>query len=293
MKKILFAAASVAMLLGVSSCKDTFKSDDYSAFADSLATVNAQMYGANLRNQLPMMEMQYGEKFNRASFEKGLKAGMTLDTADVAYIIGLNQGIQMVGFAYQLAAQGFTVDQAMMAKAAIAAMNDSTLNVNELYVQANALQARMQQIVDERAQKQNAEKAEANLKAGQDYVAELQKKDENVKVTESGLAYTIQEAGDESRVGPGDMASVIYTGKHLNGEVFDSSNGEAIDFDPDHLVPGFTEGLKLIGKGGKATLYIPGNLAYGEMGQPRAGIEPNEMLVFEIEITKIAPKNDL
>jgi len=52
-------------------------------------------------------------------------------------------------------------------------------------------------------------------------------------------------------------------------------------------IPGFDEGLKLIGKGGKITLIIPSALAYGEGGMPQGGITPFSPLCFEVEITDI------
>ncbi len=57
------------------------------------------------------------------------------------------------------------------------------------------------------------------------------------------------------------------------------------------VVPGFGEGLKMLKKGGKATLYIPGKLGYGVNGQPAAGIGPNQMLVFDVEIVDVNPQN--
>ena len=84
-----------------------------------------------------------------------------------------------------------------------------------------------------------------------------------------------------------DFVKVKYVGKLINDTVFDDSKGEAREFPVKGVVPGFAEGLKLLGKGGKATLYIPGKLGYGVQGQPAAGIGPNQMLVFEVEITEI------
>ncbi|MDE6081580.1 MAG: FKBP-type peptidyl-prolyl cis-trans isomerase [Muribaculaceae bacterium] len=289
MKKILFAVAAAGLMLAT-SCNDSLKSsDNNAAFADSLALGTAQSMGMQLRQQLPMIEAQFGDEFNRASFEKGVKAGATLDTTDVSYILGLQYGMNLSGTAYQWSKDGLKVNQGKMAKAFIDALNDTTLTMEQVYMQMQTLQARYQQLKAERTEKERAAKAEANVKAGEEYVAKLQKEDSAVKTTPSGLAYKIENEGDATRATNDDIVSVIYTGKHLNGEVFDSSRGEAVDFDLNHVVPGFTEGLKLIGKGGKATLYIPGALAYGVNGQPMAQIEPNEMLVFEVEITNITP----
>lgn len=291
MKKIFFALASAGLLFSFTGCNDTFKSADANAgFADSLATASAQMFAVNIKNQIPMMESQLGDDFNRASFEKGLKAGMTLDTADLSYMIGLQQGMQLSFSAYQWAKEGIKVNQGKMAKTAIDALNDSTLSIEALYMQMNQLQARYQELKELRMAKEREVKAEANAKAGKAYVDSLMKADPEVKTTESGLAYKITEAGDANHPAETDNVKVKYTGKHLNGDVFDSSRGEAVEFGMNQVVPGFSEGLALVGKGGKAVLYIPGELAYGVNGQPMAGIEPNEMLVFEVEVVDFEPQ---
>ena len=73
----------------------------------------------------------------------------------------------------------------------------------------------------------------------------------------------------------------------MDGTVFDSSEDARLS--PAGVVPGFGEGLEMLGKGGKATLYIPGKLAYGVDGAPRAGIGPNAMLIFDIEGLDVNP----
>ena len=60
---------------------------------------------------------------------------------------------------------------------------------------------------------------------------------------------------------------------------------EPTQFVANRVIKGWTEGLGLLGEGGKATFYIPANLAYGERGT--RGIEPNSVLIFEVEVTKV------
>ena len=76
---------------------------------------------------------------------------------------------------------------------------------------------------------------------------------------------------------------VIYTGKHVDGQVFDSSNGQAVSFPVAAVVPGFKQMLLMMRPGTKAYCIIPGDLAYGQQGTPDGSIAPNETLVFEIE----------
>ena len=130
-----------------------------------------------------------------------------------------------------------------------------------------------------------------NVKAGNAYVADLQAKDSSVKTTASGLAYKIEDEGQGEKAKENSTVVVNYTGRHLNGDVFDSTDGrEPATFNLQGVVPGFREGIMLLGKTGRATLYIPGELAYGANGQPAAGIGPNEMLVFDVEVLDIDPE---
>lgn len=110
--------------------------------------------------------------------------------------------------------------------------------------------------------------------------------------TASGLYYKIADAGDASvTANTGDRILMHYKGSLIDGRTFDSSydRGEPLTFPIDRLVPGVSEGLKLIGKGGKITLYIPSELGYGMDPNPQGIIEPGDPLVFEIELLDIFP----
>lgn len=126
-----------------------------------------------------------------------------------------------------------------------------------------------------------AQKAEASSK----FLGETEKKS-GVKKTESGLLYEIVGAGDMTMMPTNatDTVTVNYKGTLANGEEFDSSyqRGEPAIFPLDGVITGWTEGIKLIGKGGKIKLYIPSNLAYGDQG-PLGG----EALVFDVELLDV------
>ncbi len=130
--------------------------------------------------------------------------------------------------------------------------------------------------------------AEENLKAGQAYREENGKK-EGVVTTASGLQIQIHEPGQgRRRPGANDVVKVHYTGRLIDGTVFDSSveRGEPIEFSLDHVIPGWTEGMQSLGIGGKATLVIPPELGYGESGVGGV-IPPQATLIFDVELLDI------
>ncbi|MBQ3259542.1 MAG: FKBP-type peptidyl-prolyl cis-trans isomerase [Alistipes sp.] len=123
------------------------------------------------------------------------------------------------------------------------------------------------------------------------WLAQVEKKS-GVKKTESGLLYKVVKAGDENVKATDDRDIVVvhYKGTTDDGTVFDSSydRGEPAEFPLDRVIPGWTEGMKLVGKGGKITLWLPSDLAYGPRGAGR-NIGPNQALQFEVELLDVKP----
>ena len=113
---------------------------------------------------------------------------------------------------------------------------------------------------------------------------------DTVNVTATGLQYSILKSGNESRAGKRDKVKVHYQGKHVNGEVFNSNyGGKAFQTKLSRVIDGWTEGLQLIGEGGRIVLYIPPDLAYGRRGSPPV-IQRNETLIFIIDLVEIIAK---
>lgn len=135
------------------------------------------------------------------------------------------------------------------------------------------------------------DKAEKAARAeGEQFLAENGKK-ENVKTTASGLQYVVEKEGTGAQPTAEDEVTVHYTGKLLNGQVFDSSvnRGEPATFPLNRVIPGWTEGVQLMKKGAKYTFFIPSDLAYGPQGVPGA-IPPHSTLIFDVELIKVNKK---
>lgn len=134
-------------------------------------------------------------------------------------------------------------------------------------------------------------KAEAAARAeGAKFLEENGKK-ETVKTTASGLQYVVEKEGTGAQPTAQDEVTVHYTGKLLNGQVFDSSvnRGEPATFPLNRVIPGWTEGVQLMKEGAKYTFFIPSDLAYGPQGVPGA-IPPHSTLIFDVELIKVNKK---
>jgi len=108
--------------------------------------------------------------------------------------------------------------------------------------------------------------------------------------TGSGMAYVVQSPGSGPTPKQGDVVKVHYTGKLLDGKVFDSSvnnpqtGGNPIDFrvGVGMVIPGWEEGIMSMKKGEKRMLIIPSGLAYGTEGS--GPIPANSVLLFDVEL---------
>ncbi len=114
---------------------------------------------------------------------------------------------------------------------------------------------------------------------------------EGVKETESGLQYLVLKEGNGVKPGPEDAVTVHYTGRLIDGTVFDSSveRGEPATFAVGQVIPGWVEGLQLMSEGAAWRLFIPSNLAYGPHGT--GPIQPNSTLIFDVQLIKVNKKN--
>ena len=131
-----------------------------------------------------------------------------------------------------------------------------------------------------------AQMAEVNAKAGRDFLEENGKRVE-VKTTASGLQYEVLQEGSCKQPKAEDFVSVHYTGKLIDGTVFDSSveRGEPATFGVTQVIPGWVEALQLMKEGAKYRLFIPSQLAYGPQGAGPIG--PNQTLIFDVELIKV------
>ena len=140
----------------------------------------------------------------------------------------------------------------------------------------------MSQVLNSFIMKRINYKAAVNEAEGKAFL-EKNAKREDVDTTASGLQYTIIAEGAGEKITPNDTVWVNYKGSLIDGTVFDQN--ENTEFVANRVIRGWTEGLGLLGEGGKAVFYIPSDLAYGDRGNQ--AIQPNSVLVFDVEVLKV------
>ncbi len=219
------------------------------------------------------------------SASNGVKVEAELPTAaevdSVSYLIGVNFGafIKSNGFADNLNEINMAEVKKGMADFIKAEGTPYDASFGE---QFDVNPDEMQRILNGYITKKQSYKAAKNLAEGKAFLAKNALK-ENVDTTASGLQYTIVAPGAEYKIAPQDTVWVNYKGTLLDGTVFDENDSTM--FVANRVIKGWTEGLGLLGEGGKATLYIPADLAYGERGN--RSIAPNSTLIFDVEVLKV------
>lgn len=156
-------------------------------------------------------------------------------------------------------------------------------------VELQIYQPKIQMMFKERMDKV----AKAQKGEGEAFIKKYMEENKDAKKTEGGLVYKVINAGSDKKPSAEDTVKVHYHGTLINGEVFDSSveRGDKITFPLNRVIKGWTEGLQLIGEGGKIELVIPPELAYGEQGAPPK-IPGGATLKFEVELFEVNPKAD-
>lgn len=290
MKNVLLAFGVGAMLLSTAACGKSGASDADKAANDSISDLFGVVVGGQFAQEINHMP-----EMDKDAFLRGVSTAVLADTSDMSFQQGLAQGARLAQqFQYFYTEMGVSIDRDMFMKQfKKAILSDSVGDITMQQAMLNQMMEQAQKRAAERkeAERNNAPEAVANRKAGVAYIDSLRKADPSVQVTPSGLAYKVIAQGSGDAIKDEDMAAVIYKGSLADGTVFDDSKGEPRNFSPRRVVPGFGEGLKMMNKGAKYVLYIPGDLAYGVNGMPQAGIGPNQMLIFDVEIADINPAN--
>ncbi|PTR29987.1 FKBP-type peptidyl-prolyl cis-trans isomerase FkpA/FKBP-type peptidyl-prolyl cis-trans isomerase FklB [Luteibacter sp. OK325] len=206
----------------------------------------------------------------------------TVDKQKASYVVGWDLASSLPPLVAK------EVDAATVAKALQAALSGQKPTMTE--AEAKSVREAFVAQLKVKAEAEYNKVAAQNKQEGEAFLAK-NKAAAGVKVTASGLQYTVVQAGTGARPGPNDQVSINYTGTFVNNEKFDAS----ADHQPagpaniplQAVIPGFREGLQLMQTGGKYKLFIPSNIAYG--AKPENGFPPNATIIFDVELLKTGP----
>ena len=255
MKSLKFFAAAMVLIVAV-SCNSGKTGANKGAGNDSTAVAEAPITPEALKPSKSLVD-------------------------SVSYLLGINWGSMVKGYGfgdlnYKQVMKG--INDFINAKG-----NQRDTNfVKQFKIDLNEMGV----IINGYLEKRHAYVAAMN-KIDENKFLEANKAKEGVQVTESGLQYILQDAGTGEQPGPKDTVYVHYKLTNKDGEVLE----EVKDSDKsamlllNRVIPGWTEGLQLLKEGGKATLYVPSKLGYGEHGSQ--SIEPNSPLVFDIQLDSV------
>lgn len=199
--------------------------------------------------------------------------GITKAEVDsVSYAIGVSFGQMIKGSGVV----GVNYSEVMKAMKDIEAGNETKISAQEAGMVINSYIGKVQMAIQKQKEKEQSE-----------FLAENKTKD-GVQVTESGLQYKIENPGNDVKASATDTVEVNYKGTLLDGTVFDSSydRGETAKFPLNRVIPGWTEGMQLVGEGGKITLWVPYELGYGAR-QMSEDLPAFSTLIFEVELIKV------
>ena len=284
MKKFL-SLALVAIILGatVTGCKG--KSESNNKANDSIATILGDNYGEMLKSN--MKQNPELADLDKEQIIKGIETIFKMDTTKTSksFMMGLRLGTQLFAEIQQLEEMGVTIDRRLLMNEMKKAINSKdSIDMNNPQ-QMMAMQQKMQKMQNDIFRLIGKSLDEK----GKQHIAEQLKNDKAFKKTKSGIAYKVVKAGSGDNITDGMVANVALVIKRINGKEINSTNGQAlpIPITTDQEMPGFNgiiEVLKLMKPGSKVVAIIPGKLAFGEMGDMRSGIGPNETLVYEMTV---------
>ncbi len=201
-----------------------------------------------------------------------------MDKLSYALGLGIGQQLRQMGLKDVLSIDDF------------AASITDVLQGNELKVSNTEAQDIVQSFFQKQEkfmQEERAKKGKAELDRGRVFL-EGNGKREGVVTTKSGLQYEVLREGTGKHPKATDKVRCHYEGRLIDDTVFDSSykRNEPAVFGLNQVIPGWTEGLQLMGEGAKYRFYIPYLLGYGESGAGEM-IPPFATLVFDVELIEV------
>lgn len=208
---------------------------------------------------------------------KPAAAAEPVDMTAVSYIIGTDLGQKLKSNSVEVNLENL-----------IAGIKDGLAGAEPKYAQEEQqkIMSAFQNELRVKQEKKQAELATKNTKLAEEFLAGNGKK-QGVVTTVSGLQYQVVKEGSGPKPGATDKVKAIYKGQLIDGTVFDDSRGQPREFPVGGVVRGWQEALPMMATGSKWKLFVPPGLGYGAM-QRGPVIEPNSVLIFEIELVEVS-----
>ena len=284
MKKLVFLAVlciSASVIVSFFSCSAQVPKANLKTEIDSLSYA----YGISITQGLDEHLLRLGlEEAYKDEFYKGFFEGVEINAEDkkvTAKMMGQSIGMQVANDMFKgingslfgaNSTESLNKSQYLAGFIAAAQSKDLLMNREDIEMFIQTKSSNLQAKTNEKLITEN-----------QAFLDENRNK-EGVIALPSGLQYKVIKEGDGPKPTIESTVKANYKGMDINGDVFQENEG--IDFPLDRVIPGWTEGLQLMPVGSKYMLYLPYNLAYGEMGDP-PHIQPYATLIFEVELLEI------
>ena len=276
MKKLFLIAAVAMGLSSLASCNGNCKVEN-DPEVDTLNVLLGEMYGYGVAG-----ELQSDSTFDKKEFLAGLQMVLALDDSKSSYMQGVQMGSQVKGMLKQIKERENVELSSKKWYNAFkkAFMSDSLHNPSTYQMEVMRLMRSLSQKA-----KEKDPRAIANKKAEEKFIADSLANNPEVKKSEGGVYYKVVKEGQGEKFTKTDRIQVKYAGRHLDGKEFDSGN---TSMSAMGVIKGMGEMFQMMSPGAIYVLYIPGELAYGVEGS--GSIEPNEMLIFDVETIGLEEK---
>lgn len=298
MKKIFTAVCIGSMaLLSMSSCCgkgsscDVNENDNFvsAAVNDSISKAQGTYIGNAVLSNFPMAQKQ--ENISKEEVVKGIQLVFGA-VENRGTEVGVQFGLQMLNEMRQLEGLGIKVDHSTMLNAFKKAFLQDTISQEDAersYTYYQSLINKVQEEAQAREDARIAASPEAlkNVADGKAYIDSVRNADPEFKVTDDGLVYKIENAGNGTPVKDSKRLKLKYTESKIDGSEVVKTSDEGRTTYLSTVNKGFAEGLEMLSKGGKAVFYVPGEIAYGVKGVPSRNVGPNETIVYVVEVLEV------
>ncbi|MCB9223571.1 MAG: FKBP-type peptidyl-prolyl cis-trans isomerase [Crocinitomicaceae bacterium] len=250
-------------------CFNAYSNPQISEHFD-MAQIEAGMIDYIAGNELRIDFMSIDSILDLYLVEDGSIDNSKVNKSDASYAIGLDEAFNLVS-----ALVGRQIDQDVDVEFMIIGIQQAMDNAEHPSI---AYMDAKREVINYYGDV-NKKNGEAFLKENIMY--------QGVQVTESGLQYEIIKEGNGIQPYMTDSVIIHYTGRFIDGRVFESTIPSNIPFKGSlmSVIPGWQEGVCLMKEGGQTRLYIPYELAYGAEG--KGVVEPYSTLIFDIELIKV------